>query len=258
MEFLSGLLIFFGRRARSAGAAGILLLQLGFAITGNFGFFNLLSFVLCIPLFGKRARGAAAPNGTTAASASGRPWLAWIYAAAALWIGGWQSIERVAPWLLTSPVRTTLQWAAPFRSFNDYGLFAVMTTTRPELIFEASDDGTKWREIEFRWKPGDLSRRPRFTGPHMPRLDWQMWFAALNGEPPPWVFRFARRVLEGSRPVVGLLAKREARAAPPRFMRVLLYNYRFTTGEERRKTGQWWKRELIRPVSNVMTLQTRT
>ena len=73
------------------------------------------------------------------------------------------------------------QWVEPFRSTNSYGLFAVMTTSRPEIIVEGSDDGASWRPYRFRWKPCELDRRPRFTTPHLPRLDWQMWFAALAG-----------------------------------------------------------------------------
>ena len=69
---------------------------------------------------------------------------------------------------------------APLRIANPYGLFAVMTTRRPEIIVEGSDDGVTWRPYRFRWKPGELDRRPRFAPFHMPRLDWQMWFAALG------------------------------------------------------------------------------
>jgi hypothetical protein len=35
------------------------------------------------------------------------------------------------------------------RSVNAYGLFAVMTTTRPEIIVEGSNDGVEWKAYEF-------------------------------------------------------------------------------------------------------------
>ncbi len=73
----------------------------------------------------------------------------------------------------------------PLRSVNNYGLFAVMTTTRDEIAVEVSVDGREWREWPFRYKPGDVRRAPPVVAPHMPRLDWQMWFAAL-GSPSPW------------------------------------------------------------------------
>ena len=68
----------------------------------------------------------------------------------------------------------------PTCAFNSYGLFRVMTTTRPEITIEGSLDGKNWRLYEFKWKPTDPTQSPRFTGPHMPRIDWQMWFEALN------------------------------------------------------------------------------
>ena len=119
LEFLSPVLLFFGQRARRLGVLGILALQLGFALTGNCGFFNLLSFALCIPLFGGR---------TTPATPRHTAWPVWVFAAVAFWIGTWQSLERVVgPSAVPAAVRKTLQWAAPFRTVNDYGLFAVMT-----------------------------------------------------------------------------------------------------------------------------------
>ena len=69
-----------------------------------------------------------------------------------------------------------------FRSFNSYGLFRVMTTTRPEIIIEGSKDGKAWQTYQFAWKPSRENQPLHFTGPHMPRIDWQMWFEGLNFE----------------------------------------------------------------------------
>ena len=68
----------------------------------------------------------------------------------------------------------------PLRIANAYGLFAVMTTQRDEIVLEDSYDGVDWREYEFRYKPGDVTRPPFWNIPHQPRQDWQMWFAALD------------------------------------------------------------------------------
>src|SRR5262249_53081004 len=99
-----------------------------------------------------------------------------------------------------------LEFLAPFHLVSSYGLFAVITTDRPEIIVEGSDDGVNWLAYEFKWKPGGVDRAPRFVAPHQPRLDWQMWFAALGYcETNPWFVRFVIRLLEGSKPVSGLL-----------------------------------------------------
>ena len=94
--------------------------------------------------------------------------------------------------------------SSPFQIVNSYGLFAVMTTSRPEIIVEGSNDGEAWTAYEFRYKPGELNRAPRWVAPFQPRLDWQMWFAALgNFRQNLWFVGFVRRLLDGSPEVVG-------------------------------------------------------
>ena len=131
----------------------------------------------------------------------------------------------------------------PFRTVNSYGLFAVMTTSRPEIIVEGSNDGTTWQPYEFKWKAGDLKTAPEFNLPHQPRLDWQMWFAALgNYHRNPWFLNFLTRLLEGSPPVLKLLKKNPFPDAPPRYIRATLYDYQFTDLATLRTEGKWWRR----------------
>jgi hypothetical protein len=133
---------------------------------------------------------------------------------------------------------------APLRSLNSYGLFAIMTMSRLEIGVEGSNDGKNWRPYEFKYKPGDPMRRPAFVAPHQPRLDWQMWFAALGRyRDNPWFINFCLRLLEGSPEVLGLLERNPFPNAPPRFIRAVYYEYRFTDLATRRATGLWWKRE---------------
>ena len=128
-----------------------------------------------------------------------------------------------------------------------------MTTERPEILIEGSDDGADWRPYAFRWKPGDVAARPRFVAPHQPRLDWQMWFAALGSiEENPWLVQFLGRLLEGSPEVVGLLAANPFPDHPPRYVRATTYDYRFTDSAERRRSGAWWRRKVIGPYSPVL------
>lgn len=144
----------------------------------------------------------------------------------------------------TRPAQQILGMVAPFRSSNSYGLFAVMTTTRPEIIIEGSNDGESWQAYDFHWKPGALDRRPRFIGPHMPRLDWQMWFAALGScQREIWLQNFLLRLLEGSPPVLDLLAFDPFPEAPPRFLRTTLYSYEFSP--IRSGSSDWWIRKRL-------------
>jgi hypothetical protein len=119
-----------------------------------------------------------------------------------------------------------------------------MTTSRLEIVIEGSNDRENWQAYEFKYKPGDLKRRPAFVEPHQPRLDWQMWFAALGSfRSNPWFLHFCERLLEGKPEVVQLLEHNAFPERPPKFLRARLYEYHFASGEEKRATGNWWKRE---------------
>ncbi len=138
-----------------------------------------------------------------------------------------------------------LRWIAPFRIVNTYGLFAVMTTSRPEIVVEGSNDGATWLEYEFQYKPGDVRRPPLWVAPHQPRLDWQMWFAALGDYTAnPWFANFMVRLLQGSPAVLALLDKNPFPGAPPRYVRAMLYDYRFSDWAAPSAGGSWWQREL--------------
>jgi lipase maturation factor 1 len=125
---------------------------------------------------------------------------------------------------------------APFHIANRYGWFAVMTTTRDEIVVEGSDDGVEWLPYEFKYKPGGVDRRPPWVAPHQPRLDWQMWFAALGGDDSePWFRRFLDRLREGSPDVVRLLARDPFEGRPPRQIRAQLLRYHFSNDGR-----AWW------------------
>jgi hypothetical protein len=241
------------RRVRIAAVAVLAALQIGIALTGNYGFFNLLTLVLCIPALDDDALLACLPRRLRArVSVPGSaervgvwrhaPVLAIAAIAVPLSLVQMQARAFGHRSLPTAALRA-LEVAEPFRSVNSYGLFATMTTHRHEIEIEGSDDGKQWRTYTFRWKPGDPARRPEFAGLHMPRLDWQMWFAALSDwRSQDWFLPFLARLLDGSPPVRGLLADDPFARQPPRFVRAVVWDYRFTTAHERAETGAWWKR----------------
>jgi hypothetical protein len=123
-----------------------------------------------------------------------------------------------------------------------------MTTERPEVVIEGSNDGVTWNEYEFRWKPGDLRRRPGLVAPHQPRVDWQMWFAALvrvdeehfaHLQAESWFVNLLVRTLQGSPEVLAVYKWNPFPNQPPRFIRAILYEYHFTRFGE----SGWWRRE---------------
>lgn len=255
IELGAPLLIFAPRRVRFLGGAAMAALQILILLTGNYTFFNFLTLTLCLPLlddlalkkfwpadFRPRFAQPAERAPRTAWPRSVRVGLTIIILPASLFLLA-ATLGLHTP--LFAPLEFVAAELAPFRTVNSYGLFAVMTMKRAEIIVEGSRDGVNWRPYEFKYKPGDVNRRPAFVEPFQPRLDWQMWFAALgNYQENPWFGAFCGRLLQGSPEVLGLLANNPFPDHPPRFIRAELYEYHFTTFAGRRATGAWWKREL--------------
>ncbi|HEY3216852.1 MAG TPA: lipase maturation factor family protein [Candidatus Eisenbacteria bacterium] len=265
IEGLVPFVLFGPRRIRFAGAAAITGLQGLIFLTGNYCFFNLLTVALCVLVLDdgvwpgwlrSRLLGGALPEPGPNIE---RPRSRWLGTAAVMLfltslVPTLDTLRWPIGWL--GPLPKLYDVASPFRIVNRYGLFAVMTTRRPEIVLEGSADGVRWLEYEFRYKPGDLGRRPAFVAPHQPRLDWQMWFAALSDfRREPWFLSFCQRLLEGSAPVRSLLGKDPFPRAPPRYLRALVYDYHFTDPAIRRATGRWWRRELLGLYCPVLALE---
>ena len=252
VELGAPFLFFMPRRIRFFGAGLLLGLQALIFATGNYTFFNLLSAAITLFVFDDQAlRGWVwTPRRVREwlradPARSGKPVR---IAAAALTLLilplGLTRIFENATSQLPEPIETLARYTSPFQIVNSYGLFAVMTTERLEIVVEGSSDGEEWRAYEFPYKPGDVSRAPRWAAPYQPRLDWQMWFAALSDyRTNPWFVTFCERLLEGAPDVVALLAKNPFPDHPPRYVRAVMYDYKFSTWDERRKTGAWWHRE---------------
>ncbi|XP_029157826.1 lipase maturation factor 2-like [Nylanderia fulva] len=133
---------------------------------------------------------------------------------------------------------------------NSYGLFRRMTGAegRPEVIIEGSDNiEGPWREYEFLYKPGNVNNSLPFVAPHQPRLDWQMWFAALGSyQQNPWLMSFTYRLLTGQPEVLALINNVESpfRDRPPKYIRASLYYYHYTSWSQ--TTNAWWTREKVK------------
>ncbi|WP_426744577.1 lipase maturation factor family protein [Myxococcus faecalis] len=245
-------LVFAPRRPRQLAFGAFSSLQLAIMATGNYGFFNVQSLVLGLWLLDDVSLRRMLPflREPPPPSRRGAGWGKVVSAGlfGPLLVLGAADIllrfERSAR--LPERVQRSLSWlhgcVRPLRSVNRYGLFSVMTVERPEIIVEGSRDGEHWEPYGFRYKVDDVTRPPVQVAPHQPRLDWQMWFAALSA-PPSWFIMFLARLLEGSPEVLSLLARNPFPDAPPRQVRAVLYDYRMTDVEERRRTGAWWTRE---------------
>jgi hypothetical protein len=232
----------------AAIAGGVILLtQAWLLLSGNFSWLNALTMLLAV---------TALPDPVL-------DWLPWSRPAelAALpdaYAGTTVTLTVVVVVLSWWPVRNMLsrdqRMNATFNALhfvNTYGAFGTITRRRHEIVLEGTTDAqvtpqTRWREYEFKAKPGDPMRLPRQIAPYHLRLDWLMWFAALGAQThQPWLLALIRRLLDADAPTLALLRSDPFPDAAPTFVRAELYRYRFTTPGERRDTGAWWVRDYV-------------
>jgi hypothetical protein len=134
----------------------------------------------------------------------------------------------------------------PFRIANQFGLFATMTPHRYEIEFQGSNDAQTWISYPFRYKPQDPAERPGIYAPYQPRFDWNLWFASLEDwQESPMVPLTEERLLQASRPVLSLFRSNPFPDRPPRYVRAILWQYWFSTPQQKRTTGVWWQRQLL-------------
>lgn len=247
IELIVPFFIFGPRRIRMTAFWCFASLMALIALSGNYGFFNLLTLALCVSLVDDASwprvlRKALVVRGAETRNRGNRvrdlllPW----FAATTIFL----TTSQVCLVLGARPgewAEKILALAAPWRSANSYGLFSVMTTERPEIAVEVSGDATNWTPVQFSYKVQPSSPLP-FFAPHMPRLDWMMWFAALEyrstGRPPAWLPAFLASAQRNGSPARRLLA-----TDPPdfQFVRLRLDLLQFTSREERDRTGKFWK-----------------
>jgi hypothetical protein len=143
----------------------------------------------------------------------------------------------------------------PFRVANQYGLFAVMTPHRFEIEFQGSNDGQTWTPYRFRYKPQDVKQPPRIYAPYQPRFDWNLWFASLGTWTQyPVVPRTEELLLINDPDVLQLFAGNPFSDRPPRLVRAVLWQYWFSTMQEKRMEGIWWRRQLLGTYAPTLTV----
>src|SRR5207253_11057420 len=241
VEIIVPLPIWAPRRLRLIAAGLFIFLQAVIALTGNYCFFNLLTIALCLLLIDDATFGR--PLVVAEVAGRGFAWrLAMLFPVAVIIVmlplNGWlifTAFKPEAKW--PRPLAFVYERVEPFRIANGYGLFRVMTKDRKEIVIEGSADGIDWLPYEFKWKPGDVMRAPGWCAPHQPRLDWQMWFAALGSyRQNPWFVQTVVSLLHGKAEVAALFERNPFPQTPPRYVRATFYRYRFTTAQEHRET----------------------
>jgi hypothetical protein len=180
-----------------------------------------------------------------------------VRAIALTWVFYATTVELVAMFWREVPVPASPVAALePFRIANQYGLFAVMTPHRYEIEFQGSNDGQNWVAYPFRYKPQDVRERPGIYAPYQPRFDWNLWFASLGSWlQNPLVPRTEELLLQGDQDVLGLFAGNPFPNAPPKYVRAVIWQYWFSTPEQKREQGVWWTRQYLGTYAPTITLR---
>jgi len=274
-ELVAPLLLFGTSMMRYIGCMMICALQVGIILTGNYTFLNYLTMVLAVSMlddgffatgffasrffasrffasrfvakgflaFPERLRTAIEESVEQPSPVWGkwRPWLMLFLTAPFYFLASGALITTIFERQGVFAAGSDL--VAPFHIADHYGVFAVMTTTRPEIIFEGSNDGKTWLPYEMQNKPDDPHRAPPWVAPHMPRLSWRLWFAAMG--PPaqsPWVLLLVEKMLENAPSVMPFFQANPFPDHPPKEIRAWTYQYHFTDAATRARSGDWWWR----------------
>jgi len=262
IELLVPFFVFLPRPFRLFACCSFVLLQSAIILTGNYNFFNLLTLLLCLFLLEDRDIAKIMPQRQVAAILQNKPkpgnlahMCAGLWASTVLLICSGYIWHYHIKMPLIEPLRSLLAINSKLLLVNNYGPFAVMTTKRNEIIIQGSNDGSHWLNYEFKYKPGKLDHELGWNIPHQPRLDWQMWFAAL-GSPYKghWFNNFLIKLLEGSPAVLSLLEKTPFPDRPPVYIRAMVYHYSYTSLTQHARNGQIWQRQGGQLYSQVHTL----
>jgi hypothetical protein len=238
--------LFFPQPIASIAGVVIILTQSWLVLSGNFAWLNFLTIALAVSAFDNAALGRVLPLSVPSLETP-------------IWyLGVVIAVTAVIVFLSYRPARNLLSRRQimnasfdPFHIVGTYGAFGSVTKERYEVVIEGTAEPvltpqTVWREYEFKGKPGDVRRRPPQVAPYHMRLDWLMWFAAMSSPMyHEWFIPLLVRLLESDRPTLRLLRSDPFAGKPPRFVRALLYLYRFTTPKEHREAGAWWHREVV-------------
>lgn len=296
IELIVPFFIFCRPRLREIAAIVFIAFQLILIITGNYCFFNLLTIILCLWLFDDLFLKKLVPEsiqlqlnqvvkltGSTAIFDSfienrltnlssinqervlnKRLIQIFLVSFAILMISlDCYFIFSRSPIGLTTRttvIKTISPIISPWRYYfinNAYGLFASMTIKRREIIIQGAGDDMQWRDYEFYFKPQNPKFIPAQVAPYQPRLDWQMWFAALQPIPPIWFIKFVAKLLEADTTVLTLLKTNPFPEQAPKYIRAIIYDYQFTNFDEYTETGNYWKTKLLGTYLPQMSLKMK-
>lgn len=243
--------VFWPRLARHIAGSIIVLFQLNIILSGNLSFLNWLTIIPALACFDdgfwskllprkliRKAKKAAADAETS------RPMVitSWIVTIIIAFLSIQPIINMMSPGQI---MNTSFD---PLELVNTYGAFGTVEQQRSNVVFEGtmdedSTDNANWKSYVYKGLPVELDRRPPQIAPYQLRLDWQMWFASMSTpDEYPWTLNLVWKLLHNDPGIVNLFANNPFPDKPPKYIRAVLYNYKFV---KPRNKGLWWDRRKI-------------
>jgi hypothetical protein len=248
-ELVAPWFAFHPRIARHIAGVIMVFFQFTLIFGGNLSFLNWLTTVPALACFDDGFWAKLLPralvNRATAVAAAAQPSLpmqrtAWVIAV----IVGLLSVQPVVN--MISPRQIMNTSFNPLDLVNTYGAFGSVGRERLNVVFEGTDAdvpdaGAVWKAYPYQALPVELNRMPRQIAPYQPRLDWQMWFAAMSTPNQyPWTLHLVWKLLHNDPGGLSLFGENPFPAKPPRYIRAVLYRYEFAPPGN--PEGNWWKR----------------
>ena len=251
-ELVAPWFVFGPRLARHAAGGVMVAFQISLILSGNLSFLNYLTIVPALACFDDRLLGRVLPRrlGERAARAASESRASRIQQGVAFAVVAIVVLLSVDPVMnLVSSEQIMNHSFSALDLVNTYGAFGSVGRERREIVFEGTDDEfvtetTRWKAYEFPCKPGDPTRRPCVISPYQPRLDWQIWFAAMSvPQREPWTVHLVWKLLHNDPGARSLLGNDPFADGPPRYIRARYYRYEFAPPGD--ASHAWWKRTLI-------------
>jgi hypothetical protein len=254
-ELIAPWFVFWPRIARHIAGAVIVLFQLAILVSGNLSFLNWLTVLPALACFDDSFWRRILPTKLVSKaqlaienSEESTPMLTTAWSVTVV-----IALLSIQPALnLFSTKQIMNESFDPLELVNTYGAFGTVGQERYNVVFEGTmgdttDQKAVWKPYVYKGLPVYPDRMPPQIAPYQLRFDWQMWFAATStAEQYPWTYNLVWKLLHNDKGAIGLFKDAPFTNTPPKYIRAVLYRYKFAEPGNpqhllwtRKRIGDW-------------------